>query len=131
MSTRNKKYEPKLMNVMQQMQVESIKKRRGSSMKKAFGQELYHYYGAEINKPVNAEDVERGYVTIKVDPYEVINAYRISDPAHQHALKKLMRAGESQKSYRKDITEIRDGLNRMIEMMIEQEKIDKLCGKVF
>ena len=131
MSAKNKKYQPNLMNVLQQAQVDTIKKRRGSSVKRSFGQEVYHYYGAEINKPITDDDINRGYVTIKVDPYEIINAYRISDPAHQHALKKLMRAGESQKSYRKDITEIRDGLNRMIEMMIEQEKIDKLCGKVF
>lgn len=61
------------------------------------------------------------YRGIKLDPYRIINIYRITHPAHQHALKKLLRAGKSVKSLRQDIKEVQDALTRWLEMLDEDE----------
>lgn len=61
------------------------------------------------------------YRGIKLDPYRIIHTYRITHPAHQHALKKLLRAGKSVKSLRQDIKEVQDALTRWLEMLDEDE----------
>lgn len=60
------------------------------------------------------------YKGIKIDPYRIMKLYGIADPAHQHAVKKLLRAGRSPaKSLRQDIDEVRMTLTRWIEMIDE------------
>lgn len=61
------------------------------------------------------------YRQIKLDPYRIIAVYGITHPAHQHALKKLLRAGKSIKSLRQDIKEVQDALARWLEMLDEDE----------
>jgi hypothetical protein len=48
--------------------------------------------------------------------------YGITDPAQQHAIKKLLRAGRSVKSFRRDVEEVISTLNRLLEMMEEEDK---------
>lgn len=45
--------------------------------------------------------------------------YGIVHPAHQHAVKKLLRAGEGHKSKRQDVEEVIAALRRWLEMMDE------------
>ena len=59
---------------------------------------------------------------VKLDPYRIMDLYKITHPAHQHALKKLLRAGRSVKDQKQDIQEVIDSLNRWLEMMQEDEK---------
>lgn len=59
---------------------------------------------------------------IKLDPYRIIDAYGITHPAHQHAIKKLLRAGRSVKSLRQDIQEVQDALTRWLEMLDEDQR---------
>ena len=61
------------------------------------------------------------YRQIKLDPYRIIAVYGITHPAHQHALKKLLRAGKSVKSLRQDIREVQDALTRWLEMLDEDD----------
>jgi hypothetical protein len=61
------------------------------------------------------------YKGIKLDPYRILNIYGISDAAHQHAIKKLLRAGKSIKPLKQDIQEVIDTLNRMLEIINEDE----------
>lgn len=56
---------------------------------------------------------------IRIDPYRICKMYGITDPAVQHALKKLLRAGKDHLTFVEDITEARDSLNRAIEMVGE------------
>lgn len=60
---------------------------------------------------------------VRIDPYRVMYQYNITHPAHQHALKKLMRAGMSIKDLEQDIDEVVSTLNRWKDM-IEEEKND-------
>ena len=63
------------------------------------------------------------YKGIKLDPYRILNVYGIHDAAHQHAIKKLLRAGKSIKTLKQDINEVIDTLNRMLEMIEEDEAV--------
>lgn len=59
------------------------------------------------------------YKGIKLDPYRIFDVYGITHPAHQHSLKKLLRAGRSHKSLGQDIQEAIDTLERWKEMIQE------------
>jgi len=55
-----------------------------------------------------------------VDVYRVLTLFNVNDPCIQHAIKKLLCAGDrGDKSMIKDITEARDTLNRHLEMLQE------------
>ena len=55
-----------------------------------------------------------------VDVYRVLSLFKVNDPCIQHAIKKLLCAGDrGDKSMIKDITEARDTLNRHLEMLQE------------
>ena len=55
-----------------------------------------------------------------VDVYRVLSLFQVNDPCIQHAIKKLLCAGDrGDKSDIKDITEARDTLNRHLEMLDE------------
>ena len=55
-----------------------------------------------------------------VDVYRVLSSFQVNDPCIQHAIKKLLCAGDrGDKSMIKDITEARDSLNRHLEMLQE------------
>lgn len=74
-----------------------------------------------------SEDADSGqhyrysYRGIKLDPYRIIDVYGITNPGHQHALKKLLRTGRSIKSLRQDIKEVQDALTRWLEMLDEDD----------
>ena len=55
-----------------------------------------------------------------VDVYRVLALFQVNDACIQHAIKKLLCAGDrGDKSMIKDITEARDSLNRHLEMLQE------------
>ncbi len=56
------------------------------------------------------------YKGVKLDPYRIIEVYGITHPAHQHAIKKLLRAGRSIKSLDQDRDEVIATLTRWKEM---------------
>lgn len=63
---------------------------------------------------------------IRMDPYRVLSIYnKITHPAHQHAVKKLLRAGESVKSLRQDVEEVILTLQRWLAMMDEEAAAEK------
>ena len=64
---------------------------------------------------------------VKCDPYRILDIYGITHPAHQHAVKKLLRAGhDPHQTIDEDIQEVIDALLRFQEM--RQEERDGLIG---
>jgi hypothetical protein len=61
---------------------------------------------------------------VKLDPYRILEVYGISHPAQQHAIKKLLRAGNSIKDLDRDIDEVILTLNRWKEMRSEEREIE-------
>lgn len=59
------------------------------------------------------------YKGVRIDPYRILHLYNITNPAHQHALKKLLRAGKSIKDLRRDIEEVIMTLERWQQMLDE------------
>lgn len=66
-----------------------------------------------------AEYYDKYIGNTKVDIYRVLTLYDITHPAHQHAIKKLLRAGNSDETLKEDIEETIDCLERMLEMIEE------------
>jgi len=62
------------------------------------------------------EVYNRKYKTHKLDPYRILRLYEITDPAIQHAIKKLLRCGRAHKPMIQDIQEVIDTLHRWQEM---------------
>ena len=55
-----------------------------------------------------------------IDVYRVLTLFKVTEPCIQHAIKKLLCAGQrGDKNIIKDITEARDTLNRHLEMLSE------------
>jgi hypothetical protein len=69
----------------------------------------------------NYEHYNYKYKHIKIDPYRIMFEYKITHPAHQHAVKKLLRCGKSIKEQKRDIKEVIDSLTRWLEMIEEDE----------
>ena len=65
------------------------------------------------------------YKGIKLDPYRILKVYGISDPAQQHAIKKLLRAGESVKPLKEDIKEVIVSLTRWLEILEEDSDCEE------
>ena len=65
------------------------------------------------------EHYKYSYKGIKLDPYRILDIYKITCPAQQHAIKKLLRAGNSVKELKQDIAEVIDTLKRKLEMLEE------------
>ena len=60
----------------------------------------------------------------KIDVYRVIDLWEITDPALQHALKKILAAGKrGAKNQAQDVDEAIDSLVRWKEMQAENERV--------
>lgn len=87
---------------------------------------LYYYYTNVLElieedkqELKEYEHYKYSYKGIKLDPYRILDIYKITCPAQQHAIKKLLRAGNSVKELKQDITEVIDTLKRKLEMLEE------------
>jgi len=61
------------------------------------------------------------YKGILLDVYRILQVYKITNPAQQHAIKKLLRAGGSIKSLEQDINETIAILERWLDMIREDK----------
>lgn len=58
-----------------------------------------------------------------IDVYRVLDLYEVTNPALQHAIKKLLCAGKrGSKDCRKDLKEAMDSIVRALAMLDEDEK---------
>ena len=63
----------------------------------------------------------REFLGVKIDIYRILDLYGIVHPAQQHAIKKLLRAGNGAKSLEQDIEETIESLQRWQAMLRENE----------
>jgi predicted transcriptional regulator len=66
-----------------------------------------------------AEYYDYKYKGVKLDIYRILKVYGITEPAQQHAIKKLFRAGKSIKNIEQDINEVIEALERWKEIIKE------------
>ena len=80
------------------------------------------------NKPPEYYKVEFQGRTL--DPYRILSLYKIEEPEHQHALKKLLRAGNKPgNELKKEIGEVIWTLNRWLERIDEDEEDKDMSAK--
>ena len=66
------------------------------------------------------------YKGIRCDPYRILDLYKINHPAQQHAIKKLLRLGESVKPLKQDLAEVIRTLQRWEGMIAEDEPTEEI-----
>lgn len=87
-----------------------------------FGQDYFlwsNYTGySEIVKYKDKENKYKvNYKGIDLDVYDVLKAFKVTNPATQHAIKKLLKGGErGYKDINQDYKEAIDSINRAIEL---------------
>lgn len=66
-----------------------------------------------------------------IDVYRVLDLYGVTQPALQHAIKKLLCAGKrGAKDYRRDLCEAMDSIDRALQMADEDESMASTPGEV-
>lgn len=62
-----------------------------------------------------------------VDVYRVLKLFNVTDPSLQHAIKKLLVAGErgAGKDIERDLREAIDSINRSLQMIAEDDVLNK------
>lgn len=60
---------------------------------------------------------------MRLDPYRIATIYGITHPAHFHAMKKILRAGEGAKDLETDIDETIRTLERWKDMIAEDASV--------
>ena len=90
----------------------------GVSSKKKMERE----HSMEDSKSKYHKEVKLG---VFVDVYDVLNAYEVTDPATQHAIKKLLMPGQrGHKDGLKDLQEAKMSIERAI--VTEEERVERL-----
>jgi hypothetical protein len=78
-------------------------------------------YTREITQTLADED--QGF-TIDVDVYDVLRAFNVTDPAIQHAVKKLLCTGiRGHKDSRQDLEEAIQSIERALDVVKVEEKL--------
>jgi len=80
------------------------------------------HYRWEIRRRITDEDIARGYVAVKVDPYRIAKVAGVGGGPHEHATKKLLRGEAKGHEARELIREVRCCLDRWEEMIAEDEE---------
>lgn len=73
----------------------------------------------EPQKPASKSIYNGTWKGVKIDPYRICAVYGITDPAIQHAIKKLLRLGRGTKDAQDDVEEAIQSLERWQEMQAE------------
>lgn len=79
------------------------------------------HYRYAYRAKITDEDIAKGYVEVKLDPYRIADIYDLGGGPREHIVKKGLRGTSKGDSERDLIRQIRDALNRWEEMMDEDE----------
>lgn len=80
------------------------------------------HYRWEIRRRITDDDIARGWVSVKLDPYRICQVVGIQGGPHEHAAKKLLRGTAKGHEQRGLIREVRACLDRWEEMLDEDEE---------
>lgn len=81
------------------------------------------HYRFEYRQAITPEDTARGYVIVKLDPFRIAAIYGMTCFALQTILKKVLCAGNrGHNSEREDLLDIRNAIDRKLEMLDEDER---------
>jgi hypothetical protein len=80
------------------------------------------HYRYEYKVNLTPEDIARGFVIVKLDPFRIAEIYRMTDFAMKTVLKKCLCAGgRGYKDLRQDLKDIIGAAQRRLEMITEDE----------
>jgi len=77
------------------------------------------HYDVNYRRELSQQDIDKGFVVIKVDPYRIAKIYNLGGGAREQILKKALRWTTKGDSPRKVINEIMQACQRELEIMDE------------
>lgn len=77
------------------------------------------HYRYEYRANVTQGDADRGYVSVKLDPYRICSIYETGGGPREHIVKKALRGTRKGDTERGLIKQLRDALDRWEEMLEE------------
>ncbi len=83
------------------------------------GKDTGAHYRYEYRAKVTQEDADRGYVSVKLDPYRICSIYETGGGPREHIVKKGLRGLRKGDTERGLIKQLRDALDRWEEMLGE------------
>lgn len=78
------------------------------------------HYRWSFRLRLTEEDIARGFVDVKLDPYRICKTAGMEGGPREHACKKLLRGTSKGCTERRLIKEVRDALDRWEEMLEEE-----------
>tara|TARA_B100000929_G_scaffold260719_1_gene225090 strand:- start:47 stop:457 length:411 start_codon:yes stop_codon:yes gene_type:complete len=78
------------------------------------------HYRWSFRLKLTDEDIARGFVDVKLDPYRICKTVGMEGGPREHACKKLLRGTSKGCTERRLIKEVRDALDRWEEMLEEE-----------
>jgi len=91
-------------------------------VRKMVGTDPGAHYRWEIRRRITDDDIARGWVSVKVDPYRIARVAGLGGGPHEHSVKKLLRGEAKGHEARELIREVRCCLDRWSEMLDEDEE---------
>lgn len=79
------------------------------------------HYRFSYKALLTKEDIKKGYVMVKLDPFRICDVYKIKGLGQGTIVKKGLRLGTSIKDQRQDLLDIKNACDRMLEMLDEDE----------
>lgn len=79
------------------------------------------HYRKRLKIKLTKEDIERGYVTVQLDPFRIAAVYGMTCNALFTVLKKILRSGSGHKDLLADLDDIDNATKRKREMMEEDQ----------
>lgn len=86
------------------------------------------HYRYEHRVALTAEDVARGYVDVKLDPYRIADIYDLGGGPREHIVKKGLRGTSKGTTERRLVKELRDALDRWEEMLDENSRLEHFAA---
>lgn len=77
------------------------------------------HYRYSYRARITDEDIARGFVEVKLDPYRIADIYQLGGGPREHIVKKGLRGTAKGDTERGLIRQLRDALNRWEEMLVE------------
>ena len=82
------------------------------------------HYRKELRVRLTGQDIERGLVVVKLDPYRICDLYRTGGGPREHLVKKGLRGEEKGQTERELVADLRAILDRWEEKLDEDDRID-------
>lgn len=86
------------------------------------------HYRHTLRVAISPEDVERGFVEVKLDPYRICALYQVGGGPQEHIAKKALRGTRKGSTPQQLVNELRDAVDRWQELIDEDNALSSVLN---